>query len=128
MGSAELVELLAMNGSNLDIQDGNKRTAAHLYAEYDLPGVNLYTKANTTAMSISYPIGFFDNLSIFTTYSWEANAPSFFLNYQHDYRLITAYFMAYYTPSATLNVGNEESDFVGNFTGPGLRVMLVFKH
>jgi hypothetical protein len=88
----------------------------------------LNTHANTTAMSVSYPIGFFDNLSMFTTYSWEANAPSFFLNYQHDYRLITAYLMAYYTPGTSLNVGNEESDFVGNFTGPGLRLMLVFKH
>lgn len=100
----------------------------HLYVEYNLTGVNLNTKANTTALSVSYPIGFFDNLSMFATYSWEANAPSFFLNYQHDYRLITAYLMAYYTPSTALNVGNEESDFVGNFDGPGLRLMLVFKH
>jgi len=100
----------------------------HLYVEYNLPCVDLNTHANTTAMSVSYPIGFFDNLSMFTTYSWEANAPSFFLNYQHDYRLITAYLMAYYTPGTSLNVGNEESDFVGNFTGPGLRLMLVFKH
>lgn len=100
----------------------------HLYIEYKQEDFGVNATYNTTAMSISYPIGFFDNLSFFTTYSWEANAPSFFLNYQHDYRLITAYFMAYYTPSTSLNVGNEDSDFVSNFTGPGLRVMLVFKH
>ena len=100
----------------------------HLYMDYNLKGIGLQTISNTSALSVSYPIGFFDNLNLFTTYSWEAGTPSFFVNYQHDYRLITAYIMAFYTPDTNLGLGNEESDFVGNFTGPGLRLMLVFKH
>lgn len=100
----------------------------HLYVEYALEGANLNVKSNTSALNFSYPIGFFDNLSLFMTYSWEVEAASFFLNYQHDFKKVTTYLMAYYTPSTTLNFGNEDSDFVSNFTGPGLRLMVLWKH
>ena len=100
----------------------------HMYIEYALDGAGLNAKANTSAINLSYPIGFFDNLSVFATYSWEAEAPSLFVNFQHDFRKVTTYLMAYYTPSTTLNFGNEDSDFVSNFTGPGLRLMVLFKH
>lgn len=102
--------------------------AEHMYVEYALDGLGLNERANTSAVNISYPIGFFDNLSFFSTYSWETEALSFFLNYQHDFPSVTTYLMVYYTPSTTLNFGNEDSDFVSNFIGPGLRLMALFKH
>lgn len=100
----------------------------HLVTGYDENKLTLKNGANITALNISYPIGFFDNLSLFTTYSWESEDVSFFLNYQHDFKRITAYFMAYYTPENSFNVDNSENEFVSAFTGPGLRLMLVFNH
>ncbi|TRX51209.1 hypothetical protein FNH22_24660 [Fulvivirga sp. M361] len=109
-------------GSGLNV------VAEHLMIGYDQTGIGFAANYNTTALNISYPIGFFDNLNMFTTYSWEAETASFFLNYQHDFRRVTGFFMVYYTPTTTLDLGNEGSDFVNSFTGPGLRVMLVFNH
>ncbi|MCT4622911.1 MAG: hypothetical protein N4A46_04750 [Schleiferiaceae bacterium] len=100
----------------------------HMYVEYALDGAGLNVKSNTSALNIAYPIGFFDNLSLFMTYSWEVEAASFFLNYQHDFKRVTTYLMAFYTPSTSLNFGNEDTDFVSNFTGPGLRLMVLWKH
>jgi hypothetical protein len=101
----------------------------HLLIGYDPAQLGFENNFNTTAVNVSYPIGFFDNLSLFSTYSWETEVASFFLNYQHDFRKITAYLMAYYTPEMVINLtGNEQSNFVSSFTGPGLRLMLVFNH
>lgn len=102
--------------------------AEHMYVDYALSGMGINANANTSALNISYPIGFFDNLSLFMTYSWEVESASFFLNYQHDFPKVTTYVMLYYTPSTALNFGNEESDFVSSFTGPGVRLMVLWKH
>ena len=110
------------------IGSGLNVVGEHFIFGYNENNFGFANSSNTTALSLSYPIGFFDRLSIFATYTWEAKAPSFFLNFQHDFRKITGYLMAYYTPSTNLNIGNEESAFVSSFTGPGLRVMLVFNH
>ena len=101
----------------------------HLLIGYDSNQMGFENSYNTSAINISYPIGFFDSLSLFSTYSWEDEATSFFLNYQHDFKSITGYIMGYYTPDNTINIiTNDDNDFVSNFTGPGLRVMLVYKH
>ena len=100
----------------------------HMVLGYDESNIGFATHYNTSAVSISYPIGFFDHLSFFTTYSWEFRAASYFLNYQHDFRKITGYFMAYFTPKTSSSFVYNSNDFVNSFTGPGLRVMLVFNH
>lgn len=98
----------------------------HLVSGYEEAHIGFDNSYNTTALNISYPIGFFDNLSFFTTYTWEENATSLFLNYQHDFRRVSGYFMAYYNPDSTSTINNDE--FISTFAGPGLRVMIVFNH
>ena len=101
----------------------------HLLIGYDSENIGFENRYNTSAINISYPIGFFDSLSLFSTYSWENEATSLFLNYQHDFKLITAYIMGYYTPDTPVNtINTDTNDFVSNFTGPGVRVMFVYKH
>ena len=102
----------------------------HMIISYDQNTIGFSNHFNTTALSLSYPIGFFDNLSLFSTYSWEIEATSFFVNYQHDFRRNTSYLMAFYTPETPTSalVGGGENDFVSSFSGPGLRLMLVYKH
>lgn len=100
----------------------------HMISGYDEKTLGFEKQFNTTAINFSYPLGFFDNLSIFSTYSWEVEAASFFVNYQHDFRKVTGYFMAYYTPETNVTLIESENDFVSSFAGPGLRIMLLFKH
>lgn len=109
-------------GSGLNI------LAEHMVVGYDEDPFGFNTHSNTTALSLSYPIGFFDNLNAYATYSWEAEAASFFLNYQHDFKRISGYAMAFYTPDAPTRLGNDENNFIGSFSGPGLRLMVVYKH
>lgn len=109
-------------GSGLNVM------AEHFIFGYDQNHIGFASTYNASALRISYPLGFFDNLSMFGTYSWESQAASFFLNYQHSFKKLTGFFMTYYTPKTALNMGNEESKFISSFAGPGLRVMLVFNH
>jgi hypothetical protein len=109
--------------------NGLNTVVEHLVVGYDQNNLGFNNNSNITALNVSYPVGFFDNLSMFMTYSWEEEKGSFFLNYQHSFPKITGYFMAYYTPSADVTLaGDKRNDFVSSFTGFGLRVMLVFKH
>ena len=110
------------------IGNGLNVVVEHMLAGYDAESFGFDTKFNTTAVNFSYPLGFFDNLSIFSTYSWEVEAVSFFLNYQHDFRLVTGFLMVYYTPDTNVTLIESENDFVSSFTGPGVRIMLLFKH
>ena len=109
---------------------GLRAAVEHMVVGYDEYNLGFSNHFNTTALSLSYPIGFFDNFSVFSTYSWESEAASFFLNYQHDFKRITTYLMAFYTPESTTSalVGSGENDFVSSFSGPGLRLMLVYKY
>lgn len=82
--------------------------------------------ANITAASLSYPLGFFDSLSGLTYYSWETESTTFFLNYQHQFKKIIGYLMAYYNPSEFQGI--QQNELVNNFSGPGVRIMLVYNH
>ena len=124
-------QALATLGMDYTFPLGNGLNAVveHLVVGYNQNNLGFDNNSNITALNVSYPFGFFDNLSMFMTYSWEEEKGSFFLNYQHSFLKVTGYFMAYYTPSADVTLtGDKQNDFVSNFTGFGLRVMLVFKH
>ena len=112
----------------LGIGSGLMVVFEHMLLGFDENHLGFATHVNTSALSFSYPIGFFDDLSIFSTYSWEFETASFFVNYQHDFKKITTYLMAYYTPKTSLGFVYNENDFVNTFTGPGLRLMLVYNH
>ena len=98
----------------------------HLISGYDETSISFNNSRNTTATSISYPIGFFDRLNTVNFYSWDNNAYSFFLNYEHQFKKITGYVMTYYNPE--IPQGIQENEFVNSFAGPGLRLMLVYNH
>ncbi|PWJ44631.1 hypothetical protein [Sediminitomix flava] len=84
-------------------------------------------KTNTTATSLAYPIGFFDNISTMMYYDWGTEKAGFFISYDHQFNLFTTYLMLYYNPTA------EETPFQTNdlsqmSPGFGARVMLVYNH
>ncbi|WMN08026.1 hypothetical protein QYS48_30780 [Marivirga arenosa] len=82
--------------------------------------------SNITAMSLNYPFGFFDSISSLTYYNWDTNSTTFFVNYQHQFNKIIGYLMAYYNPSDFQGI--QQNELVNNFSGPGVRLMLVYNH
>ena len=98
----------------------------HLVTTFSKHAYPLNTVANVSASSIMYPLGFFDTISTMVYYAWNSHDTSFFLNYEHQFKYLSAYAMAYYNPSTpTALLGNS---FENAFAGPGLRLMLVYNH
>ncbi|MFZ1807291.1 MAG: hypothetical protein WAU36_08720 [Cyclobacteriaceae bacterium] len=98
----------------------------HLLTGFDQNTIAFTNKSNTTATMISYPLGLFDNLSTVCVYNWDANNFSITLNYQHHFKKMTGYVMAYYNPAQ--QQGIQENDLVDTVSGPGIRLMMVYNH
>ncbi|NJO88569.1 MAG: hypothetical protein HC831_06105 [Chloroflexia bacterium] len=108
------------------IGNGLNVMTEHLFGSFDDEDFNNGSTINVTAFSLSYPLGLWDNLSAFTTYTWSSQDMSFFLNYEHQFKKITSYVMAFYNPTAQLGI--QQNELVNNFAGPGLRLMVVYNH
>ncbi len=100
--------------------------AEHLLLSYDEKAFGFQNMAQITALTASYPLGFYDNLSMVLYYSWTSEDFAFFVNYSHQFKHFTGYLMAFYNPEG--QIGVQQNDFVNNFSGPGLRIMLVYNH
>ncbi len=84
--------------------------------------------ANTTTfsgLSLSYPVGMFDNISAMIYYDWTNNGSYNFINWQRQLNHITLYVMAYWNPATYQIPAQAESN---RFAGKGLQVMLVWNH
>ena len=100
--------------------------AEHLLFSYDEKLFDFSEPLNFTAATMSYPIGFFDNLSTVLYYNWDTNDLTFFLNYGHQFKHVNAYLMAYYNPE--VQGGIQQNELLYSFAGPGLRLMFVYNH
>lgn len=98
----------------------------NLIASLDENPFELSEVSNTTASMISYPLGLFNNLSSVVYYNWSTKDFSFFLNFEHQFKSITGYLMAYYNPDNEQVL--QDDNFGNSFSGPGFRIMLVYNH
>ncbi len=55
-------------------------------------------KAESTAISLDYPIGLFDNISTIVTYNWESEDWSRFVSYQRNYDHLSIYLNLSWNP------------------------------
>lgn len=108
------------------IGNGLSFIAEHMLLSFDENAFDIENSVNYTAATASYPIGFFDNLSTVLFYSWNTKDLTFFLNYKHSFSKLDAYLMAYYNP--TTSQGVQQNELVYSFSGPGLRLMFVYNH
>ncbi len=108
------------------IGSGLNVTVENMLSIYDKKAFAFDNSSNVTATSFSYPIGFFDNISTMLYYSWESDDFSFFLNYEHQFKKLTGYVMAYYNPETQPGIGSTQIE--NSFTGPGIRLMLVYNY
>lgn len=106
------------NGLNIIVE--------HLILIMDEKAFRFKNKSNISASTISYPIGVFNNLSSIFYYNWNEESMSFFFNYQHQFKNITAYAMGFFNPES--QKGIQQNELLSNFSGPGIRLMLVYNH
>lgn len=98
----------------------------HLAVASDNQFLGTKNTANITAAMASYPLGFFDNISGVFLYNWTEENFTFNINYNHQFEKISTYVMAYYNPSAISGI--QQNDLVNQFSGPGIRLMIVYNH
>ena len=100
--------------------------AEHLIAAFDQEAFAFQNPVQVSALTMSYPLSFFDNVSAIFYQSWLGNDFTFFVNYEHQFRWFSSYVMLYYNPST--QQGIQQNELVNNFSGPGCRIMLVYNH
>lgn len=81
---------------------------------------------NVSALNINYPLSLYDRISAVTSVTWEAQKAAFFVNYEHQFKQVTGYLMAYYNPET--QIGLRQNELTNSFAGPGIRVMVVYTH
>lgn len=108
------------------IGNGLNVTAEHLISAFDEQAFKFTTTSNISAVSANYPLGLFDTLSGFYYYDWDNNTNTILINYEYQFNKITGYAMAYYNPEA--QTGIQQNNLVNNFSGPGIRLMLVYNY
>lgn len=77
-------------------------------------------------LSMSYPLGMFDNLSAMVYYDWHNRTMYNFVNFQHQFKQLYLYAMGYWNPENF----NMPAPGGGNmlFGGKGIQLMLVWNH
>jgi hypothetical protein len=108
------------------IGNGLNVSAEHLLIAFDEKAFEFAAKRHLTAVNMSYPLGLFDTLSTVMYQDWSTDNVTFFMNFEHQFRNLTGYVMAYYNPETQLGI--QENELVNNNTGPGIRLMLVYNH
>lgn len=79
-----------------------------------------------SAVSLSYPVGIFDNLSGIVYYDWNNGKSYNFLNWQKQFNNITLYLMGYWNPEQYIIPAQGSGENL--FAGKGLQLMFVWNH
>lgn len=79
-----------------------------------------------SGLSLSYPVGLFDNLQGMIYYDWVNQNVYPFLNWQRQYNSLTFYLMGYWNPKTYLVPGMSLGE--SRFGGKGVQLMVVWNH
>ncbi len=97
-----------------------------LIASFDETPFEFSNTITFSLISLSYPIGIFDNLSAIVYFDWDNKSAYNFINWQKQFDKITLYIMGYWNPEnyqiPTLDKGENL------YAGKGLQLMLVYNH
>jgi hypothetical protein len=99
----------------------------HLLFSYDQNPLQFKNTGNLSAISASYPLGLFDNISYMSFYEWKSGGLYNFVNWRHTFKKTELYVMGYINPEQQLMTGGGLTSS-SRFTGKGIQVMLVFNH
>lgn len=108
------------------IGNGLNISTEHLIASFDQDAFEFSNSVNTTVLQANYPLGLFDAITAMYYYNWSSQNNTVFINYEHQFSKLTGYVMAYYNTDIPQTI--QENNLTNNFTGPGIRLMLVYNH
>ena len=97
-----------------------------LLAVYDENAFEFQNANSFSLLSLSYPVGLFDNISSIIYYDWENGSFYNFLNWQKQLNRITFYLMGYWNPQDYRIPSQGNSNNL--YAGKGIQIMLVLNH
>ncbi|MFH0841176.1 MAG: hypothetical protein V1903_01015 [Bacteroidota bacterium] len=97
-----------------------------LIAAWDENPFRFSNNVNFSLLSLSYPVGLFDNLSAIVYYDWTNSRIYNFVNWQKQFNKVTLYLMGYINPEE-YNIPTQVTDEI-LYAGSGIQLMLVFNH
>lgn len=100
--------------------------AEQLIISYDETAFGFSDPRTLTAISASYPLGLFDNLSAILYYDWTGQSLYNFFQWQHQFATWTLNVMAFWNPENTqLPQQGQAENLLG---GKGIQVLAVYNH
>ncbi len=110
------------------IGNGLNLTLEHMLLSYDENAFGFENNYHFTGLSLSYPLGMFDNIQGIFYYDWENNSSCNFINWFRQFNKTTLYVMAYLNPKnrALPSMGIDSKENL--FGGLGVQIMYVFNH
>ena len=97
-----------------------------LLLAYDQQAFSFNNPISFSLLSMSYPIGLFDNISAIVYYDWSSNNAYNFVNYQRQFENISLYVMGYWNPE-NYKIPTQGGS-TNLFGGKGIQLMLVWNH
>ncbi len=79
-----------------------------------------------SALSLSYPVGLFDNASAMLYYNWSTDQSYNLVTWKRQFNKIYLYLMAYWNPERYNLPQQQVSNYM--FSGRGVQLMFVFNH
>jgi len=97
-----------------------------LFASFDKTAFAFEKVTTFSLLSLSYPLGLFDNISGIVYYDWTNKNIYNFINWQKTFNHFSMYLMAFWNPEDyKIPTQNFEQNL---FAGKGIQLMLVFNH
>ncbi len=97
-----------------------------LLASYDEEPFAFSDNTIFSLVTVSYPVGLFDNLSTIFFYNWGTGDIYSFLNWQRQYDKTILYIMAFWNP--VIFQLPSQGDTQNLMAGRGVQIMFVFNH
>jgi hypothetical protein len=107
---------------------GNGLTVVYeqLMASYDQRAFTFHHLSTFSLMSLSYPLGLFNNLSAMVYYDWTNKKSYHFLNFKREFTKFSFYLMVYSNPRE-YHIPTQNS-YDMTYAGTGVQIMAVFNH
>lgn len=110
------------------VGNGLNVIAEHMVSSFNEDAFSFKENTNLSALSMSYPLGLFDNLSGFYYHDWGTANGSVSLNFEHQFKHINAYIIGFYNADNSQQQLIQNDNVINLFTGFGIQFMLVYNH
>lgn len=97
-----------------------------LFSSYNEEIFGFENNTSFSLLSLSYPIGIFNNLSGILYYDWKSNKSYNFINWQFSFNKLSLHLMAFWNPEI-YNIPTQQTD-LNLMSGRGIQIMLVYNH